>query len=466
MIILSIPYCDPLAAFQVFAADTYVALLDGFAAYGERRVSTLAVDPDHVILAGQEGVFIDGQQQDCDTFTAIERVMKNFAVSAVDAAAAPVPFVGGLVGAFGYELGGCLERLPSPKQGALRLPVLSACVYDTVIAFDHAAREAWIISHAPDAEAKSARLAERLKDAPDYLPPLNWDRGAAWQAEQTRAVVEQSIRRVIDYIYAGDIFQANVTQRFSAQRPEGLGDFDLYRRLRALNPAPFSAFLRCGDIALASASPERFLRLSADGLIQAQPIKGTRPRNDDPRRDALLADELRRSAKDNAENLMIVDLMRSDLGRVAELGSVRVPRLNALESFASVHHLVSTVEGKLRQGLSAVDLLRATFPGGSITGAPKIRAMEIIHELEPSPRGFYCGCLGWIGFDGAMDMSMTIRTLTITRDKVVAQAGGGIVADSAPADEYDECMIKIAPLLRAVTGETGHDRLAERRIAG
>ena len=286
-----------------------------------------------------------------------------------------------------------------------------------------------------------------------------------WQPEMSRREVETAIRRVIDYIHAGDIFQANYTQRFTAARPLGLDEVALYQRLVEADYAPFAAFLRAGDMSLASISPERFLSLDTAGHLAAYPIKGTRPRGRDPASDAGLALELRTSAKDRAENLMIVDLMRNDLGRACRTGSIAVPRLCALESFASVHHLVSEVRGQLRQGLSPLDALRAAFPGGSVTGAPKIRAMEIIRELEPAPRGAYCGALGWIGFDGAMDLSMTIRTLTLTPDTLLAQAGGGIVADSSPAAEYEESMIKITPLLRAAAGDM-HDAVAQRRAAG
>ncbi len=262
------------------------------------------------------------------------------------------------------------------------------------------------------------------------------------------------VERAIAYIHAGDVFQVNLTQRFVAARPPGLVPFDLYRRLRAANPAPFAAFLNCGPgLAVASASPERFLALDRDGAIEARPIKGTRPRAADPHADAAAARDLAASGKDRAENLMITDLLRNDIGRVAEIGTVTVPVLYGVESFATLHHLVSVVRGRLRHGLGAVDLLRAAFPGGSVTGAPKVRAMEIIDELEPAPRGAYCGAIGWIGADGAMDTSIVIRAVTVTADQVVVQAGGGIVAESDPAAEYAEMMAKAAPALAVLAGE-------------
>ncbi|WP_244439515.1 anthranilate synthase component I family protein [Azospirillum baldaniorum] len=259
---------------------------------------------------------------------------------------------------------------------------------------------------------------------------------------------------MLEYIRAGDIYQANFTQRFLAERRDGLDSYALYRRLRAISPAPFAAYLDCGPrLRIASASPERFIRLSAAGEVETRPIKGTRPRYADPAADAAAAAELVASVKDRAENLMITDLLRNDLGRVSRVGSVRVPTLYGLESFASVHHLVSVVTARLRPGLGAVDLLRAALPGGSITGAPKIRAMQIIDELEVARRGAYCGSVAWLGFDGAMDSSIVIRTLSITPDTVIAQAGGGIVADSDPADEHEEMMVKIRAQLRALGEE-------------
>jgi para-aminobenzoate synthetase component 1 len=391
----------------------------------------------------------------------LERELKKYAAPLSQT---PAPFSGGAIGFFGYELGGWLERLPAPRVDALNMPPLAIGFYDTVIAFDNLEKKAWIFSHGwPErtaagrdvrARKRTDHFAGMLARAPQLLPAPDWNLRNEWRPELARADAEQRIARIIEYIRAGDIFQANFTQRFKAKRPFGLDDFMLYRRLRALNPAPFAAFMRCGNnFSIAGASPERFLRLSADGVAEAHPIKGTRPRDADPARDDALARELQQSAKDHAENLMIVDLMRNDLSRVCEAGSVNVSRLCALESFENVHHLTSIITGKLKPKRGPVDLLRASFPGGSVTGAPKIRAMEIIHELEPARRGAYCGCLGWIGFDGAMDMSMTIRTLTIAGDTIFAQAGGGIVADSDPMAEYEESMIKIAPLLRALTGE-------------
>ncbi|MGF1612091.1 MAG: aminodeoxychorismate synthase component I, partial [Kiloniellales bacterium] len=296
-------------------------------------------------------------------------------------------------------------------------------------------------------------LAERLGAAPVLADlPEPAAAGAAAAANFTRPAYEAAVQRGIDYIHAGDIFQANLSQRFSARLPAGETPFMLYRRLRALNPAPFAAYLKFGQDVIASSSPERFLKLS-DGQVESRPIKGTRPRGHDAAEDEALARELLASEKDRAENVMIVDLLRNDLSRVCRDSSVAVPELCVLERYATVYHLVSTIVGELRPGKTAVDLLEASFPGGSITGAPKIRAMEIIAELEPTRRGPYCGSIGYIGFDGDMDSSIVIRTFSIHGDQVSFQVGGGIVADSRPAEEYEETLAKGRALLAALAAD-------------
>jgi para-aminobenzoate synthetase component 1 len=257
----------------------------------------------------------------------------------------------------------------------------------------------------------------------------------------------ETVRRAIEYIHAGDCFQVNIAQRLLY--PEKDHPARLYRRLRKCNPAPFGGYLDMGDFVLASASPERFLRVD-NGEVEARPIKGTRPRGPSPAEDRIIMEELLASGKDRAENIMIVDLLRNDLGRVCQYGTVRVPDLCRLETYEYVHHLVSEVRGRLRDGLGPIDLLRAAFPGGSVTGAPKIRAMEIIAELEPTARGPYCGSLAYLGFDGSVDSSILIRTFTIGRGWVQFPVGGGIVADSDPEREYDETLHKAEGLIRAL----------------
>jgi para-aminobenzoate synthetase component 1 len=260
-----------------------------------------------------------------------------------------------------------------------------------------------------------------------------------------------AVARVREYIFSGDIFQANLSQRFEA--PLTADPWTFYRALRAMNPAPFGAFFDLPGAAVLSTSPERFLRVSASGQVETRPIKGTRARGFGPEHDAALGQALTESAKDRAENLMIVDLMRNDLSRVCAPGSVRASELFALERYATVHHLVSTVVGQLETGYDAFDLLRAAFPGGSITGAPKLRAMEIIAELEPSRRGVYCGSLGYWSTTGEMDTSIAIRTAVVRNGRIYFSAGGGIVADSDPEQEYRETLDKIRATIDALAAE-------------
>ncbi len=397
--------------------------------------------------------------------------------------AAPVPglppFQGGLAGYIGYDYGAVLERLPPNRHDDLALPDLVLGLYDWVIAWDHASGRAWVISTGVPATgpARAIRAAERLawvqrllgapgagaggrvwtggarpvSPAPSYpVTGAEFARGIGLRSSFTHRGYLDAVQRVVDYIVAGDIFQANLSQRLESPLEED--PWHLYRRLRAVNPAPFAAYLEFGPVAVASASPERFLLLEPDGRVETRPIKGTRPRGLSPEHDAALAQALHDSEKDRAENLMIVDLLRNDLSRVCAPGTVRVPELFALEEYRTVHHLVSTVEGRLAAGRGATDLLAAAFPGGSITGAPKVRAMEIIAELEPSRRGIYCGSIGYLGFSGAMDTSIVIRTLVASGGRVTFSVGGGIVADSDPEGEYQETLHKARALIETLAG--------------
>ncbi len=280
----------------------------------------------------------------------------------------------------------------------------------------------------------------------------------------TRPAYLAAIRRTKDYISAGDIYQVNLSQRLSA--PLTTSPWQLYDRLARENPSPFAAYFRTPDATIISCSPERFLQVRGRE-VETRPIKGTRPRGATPEEDARLAQELLSSEKDRAENVMIVDLERNDLGRVCEFGSVHVPELFAIEQYATVHHLVSTVRGRLRPGATALDCLRESFPGGSITGAPKVRAMEIIEELEPTRRGVYTGAIGYLCFSGDMDTNIVIRTIVIQNGLAHFQVGGGIVADSVPEAEYQETMDKARALTRALAAEASHFHLPnpESRIS-
>jgi para-aminobenzoate synthetase component 1 len=453
--IIPLTYRDPIEVFAAFADDPTSVFLDSAAQSGGRgRYAYIAVDPYQIIKAAEIG----------DPFSELEAALKSVRIHKDHRLP---PFQGGAVGFFGYELGRHLEQLPKPKRG-LSIPDMVIGLFDTVAAFDTLTKKAWIVAQdvvpnfgktnfneselfnvrQPMANRAKA-MASRISEASPEVP-IDWTAFGNWREDLSRTEYEAMVTRVIDYIYAGDIFQANITQRLLADLPDGLSPFMLYRRLRALSPAPFGAYLSFDKTAILSASPERFLSLDPQGLAVTRPIKGTRPRGYNADNDKAMAKELLDSEKDRAENLMIVDLLRNDLSRVCRLGSVEVSELASLESFANVHHLVSEVRGTLFPNLGPVNLLRATFPGGSITGAPKIRAMEIINELEPVRRGPYCGAIAWIGFDGAMDSSIVIRTLVIEGGLVAAQAGGGIVADSQPSAEFNEAMDKAWPLLQSL----------------
>ncbi|MBA4013554.1 MAG: aminodeoxychorismate synthase, component I [Phenylobacterium sp.] len=361
------------------------------------------------------------------------------------------PFQGGVVGLAAYELGDHVEALGLPRQGAW--PDLAAARYDVLLAFDHQARIVVAVGRAGDHDAAQARARAALAwmDAAP-LAPRGGVLAGPLQASDP-AAYEAAVAQVVARIRAGEIFQANIARAWTGALAPGAQPFDLFARLLDQSAAPFAAYLRLPGLALVSNSPERFLQVR-DGRVETKPIKGTRPRGEGPAADAALAAELLASDKDRAENLMIVDLMRNDLARVCAPGSVKVPSLWALESFANVHHLVSTVTGALSPGRDALDLLVAAFPPGSITGAPKVQAMKVIAGLE-TPRGPYCGSLFWAGADGEFDSSVLIRTAACVETpggwRVEARAGAGIVEGSDPLAERLETEAKIAALAKALT---------------
>ena len=368
------------------------------------------------------------------------------------------PFCGGWVALLGYGLNRLWERIPLPRWDEFAVPDLAVGRYDWLIAFDHLLNCAWCIDWTPDGSAWErieALLGQTPPPVPECVGPQKALMAPSYPLAGWPGVVsnfdrvgyEATVARAVEYIHAGDCFQVNLSQRLLA--PLRCHPWELYKNLRQASPAPFAAYLDLGSFQILSASPERFLRLFADGRVETRPIKGTRPRGRSVAEDTALAQELLASPKERAENVMIVDLLRNDLGRVCSFGSIQVPAVCELESFRHVHHLVSEVRGRLRPSCGPLELLAATFPGGSVTGAPKVRAMEIIAELEPTARGPYCGCLAWLGFDGAMDSCILIRTMTVGCGWVQFPVGGGIVADSVPSREYEETLHKAAGLLRA-----------------
>ena len=366
------------------------------------------------------------------------------------------PFLGGLVGYLGYDLGHALERLPTIATDDQQLPLLRLALHDWVVIWDRRTGAAWIGGRAIDGdterlERRLSRVVERLL-AP--VPGSGWagpTESLTFTSSLDREAYEAGVESVREFIARGDIYQANLTRRL--ETPFDGDPWPLYRRLRTGDPSLYAAYLDIGEgRALLSASPEPFLSLDASGNVTTDPIKGTRPRGRTRERDRELACELLASEKDRAENVMIVDVLRNDLGRVCAPGTVRVPRLCRLERTAAVQHLVSTVTGRLDSGRDAFDLLAASFPGGSITGAPKIRAMELLEELEPVRRGPYTGSLGWIGPDGAMATSILIRTFVADGARLSLHVGGGITYRSDPGAEWDETVAKARGPLSAIGG--------------
>jgi len=357
-----------------------------------------------------------------------------------------LPFKGGAVGYFSYDLGRRFETLPSQAEQDINLAEMAIGIYTQAIVFDRHNNQYHLVCEDEKRIVIEQELIQQLTTPDETQLPFKLN--SNWQSNMSKSEYQQKFSQVHQYLLSGDCYQINLSQRFTATYQ---GDeFLAYSALREKNEAPFSAFMRFEDSAILSISPERFLQLKQD-KVQSKPIKGTRPRDNNSIVDAANATELLNSEKDKAENLMIVDLLRNDISKVCQPGSVKVPKLFDIESFPAVHHLVSTVEGTLATEFNATDLLRGAFPGGSITGAPKIRAMEIIEELEPQRRSIYCGSIGYISACGNMDTSITIRTLICQNNKIHCWAGGGLVSDSNVESEYQETFDKVNKILPTLT---------------
>ncbi len=450
----------PAEAFQRLASLPQVLFLDSAMQQPTLgRYSFIAADPFEFLTLPADG---------SDGVAFLEEKLRPF--SAPTMPDLP-PFQGGAAGLLSYDLGRSLERVPLPQFDEFQFPALAIGLYDIVLAYDHALQRAWLISHGYPAITPAARQqracdriaqfqqtlasevklqpqkhTERLSSAqlaPSFPVPRHRNLLSSFSADAYLAAVTCAI----EYIHAGDVFQVNLAQRLLY--PATTDSLSLYLRLRERNPATFAAYFDLGETQIVSASPERFLKV-LQGRVEARPIKGTRPRTARAEADLFAGSELQENEKDRAENVMIVDLLRNDLARVCSPDSVRVTQLCGLESYQFVQHLVSVVEGELEAGRTPLDLVRAAFPGGSITGAPKVRAMEIISELEPTARGPYCGGIGYLGFDGTLDLNILIRTITASRGWWQFPVGGGIVAQSSPQREYEETWHKAAGLLKAL----------------
>ena len=459
---------SPLALFEYFRRLPYCFFLDSSMACAEQgrsdagqigRYSFMGAEP--FLLMTSRGDSITLTRSSIRTaikgnpFDVLGEQLDAYRLELKDA---PVPFTGGAVGYLSYDLCHFIERLPEKAIDDLQFPESYFGFYDVVLAHDHLLGKTYLISSGfpeQDETRRQARAQARLAEVRDRLDqpfsqpekPSATVGGSTLKGNFTHDDYVKAVARTRQYIIDGDIFEVNISQRLQTEIT--IPPWELYRRLRAINPAPFASYLGLDDLTVVSASPERFLRVQGD-WVETRPIKGTRRRGATPREDRAHARELLSSLKDHAENMMIVDLERNDLGRVCRYGTVRVTELAILETFPTVFHLTSTVVGRLREGKDRTDLLKATFPGGSITGAPKVRSMEIIDELEPTRRSVYTGSIGYLGFDGGMDINIVIRTFVIKGGTAYFQVGGAVVYDSDPEDEYQETLDKARALIRSL----------------
>ena len=490
---------DLLSCFEALRKHPYPWLLDSGAAPGApsaemARYSFMGADPYLVLRArgrrceltrmreAVPGTRVGESAVDADPLEIAQSLLPGFDYSLREFDNAP-PFLGGAVGYFGYELGQVCEPVTFASRDDFDLPDLVLMFVDRLLVIDHLEGCAYAVGLGFEGEAAGGDAQERADLAADWIEEVveacsrRLDE-ASWAAEEDlwrrRQLLEaalpctattgfsaagyaEAVERIRGEIACGNVYQANMTQRLDLSRCDAARESDadhcwrIYRALRSLSPAPFASYIELPEVAIASSSPERFLKLDRDRRVVSRPIKGTRRRGSSDEEDTLLEKELASSAKDRAENLMIVDLVRNDLGRVCETGSVEVPELMAIEPYATVFQMVSTVCGTLREECGAMDLLRASFPPGSMTGTPKIAAMQLIDRIEPVRRGIYSGAIGYLDAGGALDLSVVIRTLLVRDGQIHIHSGGAVVHDSVPEDEYRESIDKIRALLAAVS---------------
>ncbi len=453
---LTAPQC-----FETLASRPFSFFLDSGMDPGKLgRYSFMGSDPFLVLRSRGDSVLLirEGVEEvrRGNPFDIVGELLDTYAL---DGSKVGLPFAGGAVGYFSYDLCHFIERLQATAVDDLHLPECYIAFYDSALAFDHLEGRTYVIATGfPELEEsrRQRRAADRLKELKDRLLESPPNPAVSPTAQSNNIVLKanfshegylKAVATAREYICAGDIFEVNLSQRFDTGLP--VPDYELYQRLRRINPAPFANYFNFDGVGIVGASPERFLKLRGD-WVETRPIKGTRPRGKSPEEDRALSQELLDSVKDRAENMMIVDLERNDIGRVCRYGTVKVTELAILETFPTVFHLTSTVVGRLSEGKSRIDLLKATFPGGSITGAPKVRAMEIIDELEPTRRSVYTGSIGYLSFGGDMDLNIVIRTMIIKGGRAYFQLGGAVVYDSDPESEYQETLHKGKALIQAL----------------
>ncbi len=453
MVIDEIPPLDPWEAFLRLRHYPLPVFLDSC---NRGEYSFVAVDPFLVICSwNRENRLLTRHQEETligNPFSLLRGTMERFRIEGPSH-----PLCGGAIGFLGYDLKNAVERLDTKAKRDLPLPDLHMAFYDVVYIYHHPSGQAFLASTGLPEKGwrREKRATERFREFKKALSKENplehipYHLPDNLESNFTREGYIRTIEKALHYIEKGDIYQINLSQRFSL--PFQIDPLNLYSILRIAHPVPMGAFIRLGRVCLMSNSPERFLRIR-DGAIETMPIKGTAKRGRCWTEDMEMVEMLKRDPKENAEHIMIVDLERNDLGRVCQYGSVRVVKGRAIETYPTLHHMVSTVSGNLKEGVHPVDAIRACFPGGSVTGAPKIRAMEIIDELEPTARGPYTGAIGYIDFSGNVDLNIAIRTAIICKGRLFYQAGGGIVADSDPEKEYEETLLKAKAIFKAMDG--------------
>ena len=426
-----------------------VLLDSSFESNGTQRFDIMSAAPVTTLTTNESGTLIGTESGSLlDTSNPFLLLKQQIAdLGEVDSGETELPFHGGALGYFSYDLGRVIEELPATSEDDIAIPLMDLGIYLWAIIRDHKLEKTWFIAHPKCDQSRREAMLARVSENTSESPETNFKLTSTFQSNMSVDEYKDKYHRIIDYIKAGDCYQVNLAQRFSAEY-EG-DEWFAYQRLSQRTDAPFSAFMRTDNYALVSLSPERFIEVT-DGCVETKPIKGTRPRDADPEKDLQYAQLLKNSTKDRAENLMIVDLLRNDLSKACELGSVSVPKLFDIEGYSNVHHMVSTIQGKLSADKHAVDLLEGSFPGGSITGAPKLRSMEIIEELEPHRRTAYCGSIAYIDCNGNMDSSILIRTMVCHNRKIYCWGGGGIVADSDADKEYSETLVKVSHLMEGL----------------